>query len=46
MPTKITISILKESQKILDELKIHPREPYWEVIKRVLEKSPKKMWKI
>jgi len=45
MAIKITVSILKETQKKLDELKIHPREPYWEVLKRLVEKSPKRLWK-
>ncbi len=34
---KTTIQISKEVKKILDELKIHPRESYDSVIRRLIE---------
>jgi hypothetical protein len=33
----ITIKVNEEIKKRLDAMKIHPREPYWEVIKRLLD---------
>jgi len=38
---KTTIQIYKEVKKKLDALKIHPREPYNDVIKRLIEKWEK-----
>jgi len=35
---KTTIAISKGTKKKLDKLKVHPREPYDDVIKRLLEK--------
>lgn len=35
---KKTISILREHSNVLDQLKIHPREPMYCVIKRLLKK--------
>jgi len=36
---KTTIAVSKETKKNLDKLKIHPREPYEDVIKRLIEKA-------
>ena len=33
-----TIIIPEEIKKKLDEIKIHPREPYWEVIEKLIKK--------
>jgi predicted CopG family antitoxin len=33
-----TIHVSKETKEKLDKLKIHPREPYEDVIKRLIEK--------
>ncbi|MGB9741476.1 MAG: DUF7557 family protein [Candidatus Bathyarchaeia archaeon] len=33
-----TIRVSRELKKRLDSLKVHPREPYQDVIKRLLEK--------
>ncbi|MGQ9513891.1 MAG: DUF7557 family protein [Thermoproteota archaeon] len=38
---KTTIAISKEVKKELDRLKVHPREPYEDVIKRLIERSRK-----
>jgi len=35
---KTTIAISKEIKEQLDKLKVHPREPYEDVIKRLLER--------
>jgi len=37
MEEKTNIQINKSSRKKLDKLKTHPREPYAEVIERLLE---------
>lgn len=37
--TKTTISISKETKDRLEKLKIHPREPYEDVLKRLLENA-------
>jgi len=38
----ITIKVNLEIKEALDKIKIHPREPYYEVIKRLIEgKDPK-----
>ena len=34
---KTTIQVSRETKKLLDELKIHPREPYDSVIRRLIE---------
>ena len=34
---KTTIQVSREVKKMLDELKLHPREPYESVIKRLIE---------
>jgi len=34
---KTTIQVSKEVKELLDELKLHPREPYDSVIRRLLE---------
>jgi len=34
---KTTIQISKQTKALLDELKIHPRETYDEVIRRLIE---------
>ena len=36
---KTTIQVSKEVKELLDELKLHPREPYDSVIRRLLEVS-------
>ncbi|MGC8936753.1 MAG: DUF7557 family protein [Candidatus Methanomethylicaceae archaeon] len=36
-----TIALSDETKKALDELKVHPREPYEDVIKRLIEKCRK-----
>ena len=36
-----TIAISKEVKEKLDRLKVHPREPYEDVIKRLIEKWEK-----
>ena len=36
-----TIAINKELKSRLDKLKVHPREPYQEVIKRILDNMKK-----
>ena len=33
----ITIKVNADIKKKLDALKVHPREPYWEVIKRLID---------
>lgn len=33
----ITIKVNEDIKKRLDTLKVHPREPYWEVIKRLID---------
>ena len=33
----ITIKVNEDIKKRLDGLKVHPREPYWEVIKRLID---------
>jgi len=33
---KTTIQVSEETKKKLDELKVHPREPYEDVIKRLI----------
>ena len=38
---KSTIAVSNETKEKLDELKIHPREPYEDVIKRLIEKCGK-----
>jgi len=38
---KSTIAVSDETKKKLDALKIHPREPYEDVIKRLIEKCRK-----
>jgi predicted CopG family antitoxin len=35
---KSTMAITKETKEQLDKLKVHPREPYEDVIKRLLER--------
>ena len=34
---KTTIQVYEETKKVLDEIKVHPREPYDDVIKRLIE---------
>ncbi|RLE95659.1 MAG: hypothetical protein DRJ96_08160 [Thermoprotei archaeon] len=34
---KTTIQVSREVKQLLDELKLHPREPYDSVIKRLIE---------
>ena len=34
---KTTIQVSREIKKLLDELKLHPREPYDSVIRRLVE---------
>jgi len=34
---KTTIQVSRETKKLLDSLKIHPREPYDSVIRRLIE---------
>ena len=42
MTFETTIGLPKKTKKKLDKLKIHPREPYYEVIERLLrEVKPK-----
>ena len=36
--TKTTIAISKETKEKLDRLKVHRREPYEDVIKRLIKK--------
>jgi hypothetical protein len=36
-----TIRVSAATKKRLDELKIHPREPYEDVVKRLIEKCEK-----
>ncbi|MEM3532052.1 MAG: hypothetical protein QXQ64_07370 [Candidatus Bathyarchaeia archaeon] len=38
---KTTIAISKELKDRLDGLKVHPREPYEDVIKRLIERCEK-----
>jgi len=38
MKEMTTIAVSKETKARLDELKVHPREPYEDIIKRLLEK--------
>jgi len=38
---KTTIAVSKETKKKLDRLKVHPREPYEDVIKRLIERWEK-----
>ena len=33
----ITIKVNEDIKKKLDKLKVHPREPYWEVIGRLID---------
>jgi len=35
---KTTIAVSEETKKKLDELKVHPREPYEDVINRLIDK--------
>lgn len=37
-----TIVVTKEIKEKLDKLKVHHREPYWEVIKRLIDKCAEK----
>lgn len=37
-----TIAITKQTKNKLDELKVHEREPYEDVIKRLMEKAKKR----
>ena len=39
---KTTISVTEETRKGLDQFKIIPREPYNEVIKRLIKRGEKK----
>ena len=39
MAMRTTIAVSKETKKILDRLKIHPREPYEDVIRRLIEQK-------
>jgi len=41
MREKTTVQISKETKAKLDRLKVHPREPYEDVIKRLIEKCKK-----
>ena len=41
MSEKTTIQISEETKASLDSLKVHPREPYEDVIKRLLQKVMK-----
>ncbi|MEM3882122.1 MAG: hypothetical protein QXO23_01860 [Candidatus Methanomethyliaceae archaeon] len=36
-----TIRVSRSTKKKLDELKVHPREPYEDVIKRLIERCEK-----
>ena len=38
-----TIAVEEEIKKKLDELKVHPKEPYNDVIKRMIEKMQKEV---
>jgi len=38
---KSTIAVSNETKQKLDKLKVHPREPYEDVIKRLIEKCEK-----
>jgi hypothetical protein len=37
MQANINIKVTEEIRTRLDKLKAHPRQPYWEVIKRLLD---------
>ena len=37
MSCSIPIKIPKEVKEKLDEIKIHPRQPYWEVIEELIK---------
>lgn len=39
MKEKTTIQISKELKSLLDKLKVHPREPYEDVIKRLIKNA-------
>jgi len=43
MSEKTTIQISEETKQSLDSLKVHPREPYEDVIKRLLIQYQKVM---
>ena len=38
MSEKTTIQVSRETKRMLDKLKVHRREPYDDVIKRLIEK--------
>jgi len=38
---KTTIAVSRETKEKLDELKVHPRQPYDEVIRKLIKKCEK-----